>query len=116
MFDGRVRLSLAPVSTLHAIRLTMTGAAPAIVDAAHYGVDRASGEFWFLSAAPLLRQAHGGIEIEYDAGYGAASDAPIDLRQAVLIAFSALYENRAETAQVTASIAGLVAPYQRVRL
>jgi uncharacterized phiE125 gp8 family phage protein len=108
---GAVRLALAPLGAVHAVRVA--GADGAMI--AQGGERRVDleGRVW-LSGLPAPARALGGIEIEYDAGYGAAADVPGALRQAVLAVVAALYDDRTE--QGFAAARALARPFERVRL
>jgi uncharacterized phiE125 gp8 family phage protein len=98
---GRARLALAPVAALHEI---VVGGAPLSADACT--LDAEDGALALCAAGP--------ISVEYDAGYGAAADAPPALTQIVLVAVAALYAAR-ETPDFT--IADQMArPFVRGRL
>ena len=62
-----------------------------------------------------------GAEVVFSAGYGAASDVPEDLRQAVRLLLAHFYERRelAESDRFSAvpdALDGLLAPYRSIRL
>ena len=115
-----------PLIAVDAARLYDADGIASVWDAASYSVDvrwtpgrlcLKSGATW---PAPGRRQ--GGIEIDFQAGYGAnASDVPAALRQAVLMLVAHLYENReaiaGETAfEIPAGAAALLAPYRVLSL
>lgn len=68
------------------------------------------------------RRAQLGIEVDYEAGYGAATDVPADLKQAVAMLVGHWFEHReAAVVDVTATelplgVHALLAPYREVRL
>jgi uncharacterized phiE125 gp8 family phage protein len=115
-----------PLLAVDAVRLYDAEGNATVWDAANYSVDvrwtpgrlcLKSGWTW---PAPGRRQ--GGIEIDFQAGYGAnASDVPAALRQAVLMILAHLYENRElvageGTLEVPTGAAALLAPYRVLSL
>ena len=113
--DGAVRLALAPVATVHAIRVARADGAMIAV-AGPPRVD-ADGGLIRLASYPAPAFPVAGIEIEYSAGYGATEAAcPAPLRQAVLIAVAALYENREGETPLVDGARALAALYARVKL
>lgn len=122
-------LALGPVTALHHVKVyDADGAAGFTGGASDYAVDMASvpGRIAPMTTGfPCPGRAVGGVEIEYDAGHGAAaSDVPGPLRQAILLLVADAYAHRdaAERAEASvetplpAAVAGLFAPYQQVRL
>ena len=113
--DGAVRLALAPVTAIVAVRVV-----------------RADGSMAALSETPRLARDAGlirlasfpapafplaGIEIDYDAGFGDTEAAcPAPLRQAVLVTVAALYEGREGEAATPPAALALAAPFARVKL
>jgi len=73
-----------------------------------------------VAGMPVLRERLG-IEIDYDAGYGAAGDVPADLKQALLALVAHWFEHRDATVVAASGTAPagfdrLVAHYRAVRL
>lgn len=112
--DGAVRLALAPVAAVHAIRVAGVDGALAVHDGAR-SVDLADGLLW-TPTAPEPSRPVAGIEVEYDAGYAGVTDVPGPLRHAVLLLAAAHYEARAGAGPGVAAARLLAAPYDRVRL
>jgi uncharacterized phiE125 gp8 family phage protein len=111
--DGSLRLALAPVAAVHAVRaVSADGSFVTVGETVRIEDDR----IWLAApVSPALPV--GGVEIEYDAGYGAmATHPPAGLRQAVLLAVAALYEHRDGDSAALAAARTLAAPYARVRL
>jgi uncharacterized phiE125 gp8 family phage protein len=115
---GAVRLSVAPATEVHDIR----------VASADGGMDPLDPDDYALVSAPAPRikfsggpppspmSSIAGIEIEYEAGHGgSAQDAPEVLRQAIRLALAAAYEDRAGVAGLPEAAKALVAPF-RARL
>ena len=71
---------------------------------------------WLASyTAPAFPVA--GVEIDYEAGYGATEAAcPVPLRHAVLAMLAALYEARDGGAGLPDAARALAAPFARVKL
>lgn len=107
------RLPLAPISEILAIRLVEPGATTQVIATDRYVLEpdrhrpilRAKG-----TRFPHIGGAQS-IEIEFDAGFGAAwADVPAELRQAVLMLAADLYENR----QGGRALSGLPSPIERL--
>lgn len=113
--DGAARLALAPAPAVHALRVADAAGAMATV-VSGFRLDIADGVMWMRNPpAPGVPVA--GIEIEYDAGYGAAADdVPAPLRHAVLLLVATLYEGRDGEGPSMTAARVLVQPYRRVRL
>ena len=115
-FDARdaIRLRLAPIAALHEIRVS-----GAVVPAETYALDAAHDppRLRFSISPPSPSAAIAGIEIEYDAGYGAdAQDVPEALRQAVRLALAAAYEDRAGAIALPEAARALIGPFRIVHL
>lgn len=109
------RLALAPLGTIHVIRTARADGSMETL-AVTPRVDADAGLVW-LPTAPARALPFRGVEIEYDAGYGATAPAcPAALRQVVLIAVAALYENRDGGAGLPEAARVLAAPFARVKL
>ncbi len=126
---GAVVLALGPASAVHIVRTYSADGAAVTFDGANYELTPpvSAGRLVLTPGAswPQPGRAASGIEIEYDAGFGpAGSDVPGPLREAVGLLVSEAYAyrvggERAEEADETSlppAVAGLIAPYQRVRL
>lgn len=115
-----------PLLAIDAVRLYDADGNASAWDASSYTVDTRftpgrlclkTGWSW-----PTPGRRQGGIEIDFQAGYGGlASDVPAALRQAVLMGVAHLYENReavsAESAaEIPAGAAALLAPYRVLSL
>jgi uncharacterized phiE125 gp8 family phage protein len=115
-----------PLVAVDEVRLYDAGGNAMVWDAASYQVDTRytpgrlclkTGWLW-----PLPGRRQGGIEIDFQAGYGAsASDVPAALRQAVLMLVAHLYENREAVAtggafEIPQGAGALLAPYRVLSL
>lgn len=122
-------LATGPVSAVHAVTTTSADGAVTTLDAASYTLDEASipgrlglvsGSVWATDARDFL-----GFSVAYDAGYGTSgSDAPGPLRDAIMLLIADAYAYRdageraldADELPLPPAVAGLIAPYQQVRL
>ncbi len=121
---GEIRLPLSPVGAITAARVyDLLGAAQPVAPGslqlervADPPVVRVVGE------VPEIGRAHGAIEIDVVAGYGATADAvPALLRQAVLRLAARWFEQRGDVVgrdaqALPVEIMTLLAPFRRVRL
>ncbi len=105
---GAARLSRGPLVSVEAIRVD--GAA-ATGFAARFGTrpGLVSGP------PPNPRAVHGGIEVDFTAGFGAAEDVPAPLAQALLVLIAHAYDHRDEEAPLAPAEPWLAA-FRRVRL
>lgn len=105
---GAQPLSLAPVSSLAAVR---------VGGVALDGVSTDGARLIFATPPPAPIPALNGIEIDYVAGFSAAASAvPESLRQAIGLIVAALYEGRTGEARIPEAARALMAAHQRVRL
>ena len=118
-----VRLPLAPVASVSAIRVYDANGQPQSLAASTWRLAGAPDQARLVFSAPPPQPGRtaAGIEIDIVAGYGVASDAPAPLRQAILMLVALWYENRGDGATalgatVPLAIAALLAPYMRGRL
>ncbi len=123
-----LRLARGPVSTLHHVKTIDEDGTETSLDLGKIALDghSAPGRVSLMTGAcwPDPGRPLAGIQIEYDAGYGAAaSDAPEPLREAVQLLVAEAYEGRVppsadakSAAQLSPRVAGLLAPYRTVRL
>ncbi len=118
-----VFLPRPPLRSIAAIRLYDAAGDATLWDSACYRVEtfHTPGRLVLADSAvwPLPGRAQSGIEIDFEAGYGAAADVPAPIRQAILMLLAHYFENREQMA-LSQSFAlpgadALLAPY-RVRL
>ena len=124
--SGRLPLLPAPLRTLLAVRVFRADGTAQLLDPAGFGIDRIAAPAVLTferGALPAPGRIAGGIELDIEAGYGAAaSDVPEPLRQAIRLLVAHWYENRAliaasgEVARVPYSVAGLIAPSRVISL
>jgi hypothetical protein len=117
------RLPLAPLATVSAVRVYDAGGQPQALAAALWRLADApdKARLVFTAAPPNPGVVAGGIEIDVVAGYGAASDVPAALRQAILMLVADWFENRGDAdaggpQNLPKRVTTLVAPYRRGRL
>jgi uncharacterized phiE125 gp8 family phage protein len=123
---SQFRLGLAPVTQVYHVKVYAADDSETVLDPANYYVDVVStparlalrgGGIW-----PIPGRAADGVEIEYDAGYGEdPASVPRPLVEALHLLVAELYENRlpAERATEVAlplAVAGLLAPFARLKL
>jgi len=123
--SGVLPLLPAPLRALVAVRVHDAAGNAQAVDPQSLGLDKVAAPAVLTferGALPPPGRRAGGIEIDIEAGYGAAADVPEPLRQAVRLLLSHWYENRAliaasgEVASVPASALSLIAPFRVVSL
>jgi uncharacterized phiE125 gp8 family phage protein len=116
---GAGLLGASPVREIYALRLFDAAGETMIVSSLSYRLDAqdAQPRLVFEAGAPIPLRALGGIEIEYDAGYGGDIAAvPSKLRLAVLHVVAALYEAREGLTPLPEAARALASPFAPVRL
>jgi uncharacterized phiE125 gp8 family phage protein len=121
-----LRVPVAPLIAVDAVRIYDAEGAPIVVDADDYEVDTASapGRLVLAATAPSpVGRAVNGIEIDVTAGYGATTlDVPSPLRHAVMMLVAHWYEHRGAVGHDLAALAAplgfeaLTAPYRILAL
>jgi uncharacterized phiE125 gp8 family phage protein len=123
--DGRIAAAPAPLRSVTAARVYKDDGTTTDIDTQAFVLDTASAPGVIAFAPWSLAQpgrAVGGIEIEFEAGYGdTAADVPEPLRQALRLLLSHWYENRGLVADhvvalLPATVAALIAPYRVLSL
>ncbi|GER08225.1 hypothetical protein GCM10007972_17500 [Iodidimonas muriae] len=120
--NGPVCLPKPPLLSVEAVRLIHRAGETQILDPLLYRVEsRAEPGFLVATSVggfPKAGQRHGGIEIDFSAGYGpAAQDIPAPIRHAILLVVASLYQQRGGTGHILAqSVRSLLGPYRMVRL
>lgn len=121
-------LPIAPLQTVDAVTVYDSAGTGTVFDAAHYFLDAVSNPARLVlhGTAPWPRPGRraNGIEIAVTAGFGGAGeDVPGPIRQALLLLVAHWYEAREPVtpggmvnAPLPGTIAGLLAPYRKVRL
>jgi uncharacterized phiE125 gp8 family phage protein len=123
--SGRLALLPVPLRALTAVRIYQEGGAAQALDPDGFALDAASAPAQLTVPRDMPRpgRALAGIEIDFEAGYGAsADDVPEPLRHAIQILVAHWYENRGvigasgEVALLPESAAALIAPYRVLAL
>ena len=97
--DGdSIELRQGPVQAVTGVYLYNTAGAAIALDGSYYAADVQGARLSLHLAPPAPAQALSGIEIRYDAGYGAAADVPVVFKQAVMQTAGYLYANRGDVA------------------
>lgn len=111
-------LALGPVTAVQAVRVADASGALVEVSASAYQLDGAASppRLLFFQSIPSPARLTRGVEIDYEAGFGAPADVPAALRQACLIVLAAFYEARSGEAPFPQAAASLLAPFRRPRL
>lgn len=115
-----IRVPLAPVLSVEAVRFFDAAGVETLVDAGLYQLRRGS-EPALVTLKPGFPDAAGGIEVDLVAGFGpSASDVPEPLRHAVRMLVAYWFENRGDevhkSARLPADVALMIAPYRSLRL
>lgn len=115
-----IRVPLAPVLLVEAVRVFDAAGVETLVDAAHYRLRRGS-EPALVTLGSGFPAAPGGVEVDLVAGFGpSAIDVPEPLRHAVRMLVAYWFENRGDEAhqraQLPADVALMIAPYRSLRL
>jgi uncharacterized phiE125 gp8 family phage protein len=123
--DGLIALAPAPLQQVTAARVYLEDGTTQSIDLTAFVVDKASAPAR-LAFAPWALPAPGraiaGIEIDMTVGYGAASDVPEPLRQAIRLLVAHWYENRglvavgSTIAQLPVAATALMAPFRVLSL
>jgi uncharacterized phiE125 gp8 family phage protein len=116
---GAALLEASPVRGIDAVRLLDADGDTTIIPESSYRLDGqdAQPRLVFSASAPLPLRAIGGIEIDYDAGYGeSVASVPSKLRVAILHVVAALYEAREGLGALPQAARALAAPFTPVRL
>jgi uncharacterized phiE125 gp8 family phage protein len=123
--DGRIAVTPVPLREVVAARVYRLDGSPQAIDVDAFVANVASAPAvlgFTLGAVPAPGRAVGGIELDFEAGYGdAANDVPEPLRQAIRVLTAHWYENRGVLAEGGAAVlpqsaATLIAPYRVLSL
>ena len=123
---GEVRLPVAPLSALTAIRAFDEDGDEHAIGLAQFLVEAGGTPARLVlpgtvAGMPVLRQRFG-IEIDYVAGFGDAADVPQELKQALLVLVAHWFEHRdavviaGSGAVIPFGFDRLIAPWREVRL
>lgn len=115
-FASVLRLPLAPVSAVAAIRWTDSAGTTSTISATNYTLfEDARGAFVrFVDgyAWPADFAARAAVEVEFTAGYGVAADVPADLVLAIKMMVANWFDRR-EIGEIPLGVSALIAPYRR---
>jgi uncharacterized phiE125 gp8 family phage protein len=121
--DGAITLPVGPVMQITDVVIYGDDDGQAILDAAHYFLDRVSRPARLAlrngRPRPVAGRKVNGIEVKFLAGFGvAASAAPPDIRQALLLTIAAWHADRgeAQSASLPLMARALIAPFREHRL
>jgi uncharacterized phiE125 gp8 family phage protein len=121
--DDSLTIPLDPLTSVNEIVIYGDSDTPAVLDPAHYFVDRAAWPARVVlrhgRSAPQPGRVANGIEIKVTAGFGATpASVPQELKQAILLTVAAWFANRGDEqgASLPLMAMGLIRPYRRVRL
>ena len=109
-------LPLANVTAVGAVEVIAPDGSADAVDAERWTLIRDESFPELVGSLPAVPTG-GHVRVTFTAGFGAWDDVPHDLRQAVLMLSTRFYEDRgAEEAGLPSAIAGLLAPWRRMRM
>ena len=115
-----VRIARAPVASIDAVTVYDGAGMASVLDAGLYSLDAASrpARLAVSDLAPDPGSAVNGIEIDFTAGYGAATDVPGPLRLAIRRLVAHWYQHRegAQEGDMPGPVAALIAPYRLLGL
>jgi uncharacterized phiE125 gp8 family phage protein len=121
--NGTIAVPLEPLQSVDEIRIHSDDNLFAVLDPAHYYVDKAEAPprvaLRHDRERPQASRIVAGIEVRVTAGYGLGpTDVPQDLKQALLLTVGAWFSNRGEEAVTKPPMMAdaLIAPYRRMRL
>jgi uncharacterized phiE125 gp8 family phage protein len=122
---GRIAVTPVPLRQVTAARVYRADGSTQSIDLQAFAVDKASAPAVLAFSAwalPAPARAVAGIEFDIEVGYGAASDVPEPLRQAIRLLVAHWYENRGLiaighlVAELPATATALIAPFRVLSL
>jgi uncharacterized phiE125 gp8 family phage protein len=121
-FSDEMEIPKAPLQSVTSIKYIDTDGNTQTLSTSVYTVDADSDPGKVLLAYnqswPSVRSVNHAVTIRFDAGYGAATDVPEPIRQAMLLLIGHYYENRQQvivgtiTASLPMAVDALLAPYK----
>ncbi|MBS0273737.1 MAG: phage head-tail connector protein [Proteobacteria bacterium] len=119
--NGIVEIPLPPLQSVASVTAYAMDGTPIVLDASTYQFDSAASPARLAlkpnASPPVNLRALNAIAIAFTAGYGAASDVPAPLQQAILQIAAVLYAHRGdEAAELPQDALALLAPYRVVKL
>lgn len=104
-------LPRGPVQSITAVRSIARDGTPTTISSAIYFLNAAKDALFFDTHVQGVR-----VEIDYSAGYGAASDIPKAIKQGMLAHIAALYDAREDSGKVPMASAALYHPFRTIRI
>jgi len=120
--EAPVRFPRPPLIGVDAVRIFDTDGGSSLVDPTRYHVESRAEPGFLLPAQgeslPRPERRHGGIEIDFTAGFGESwNDVPSPIRQALLMMIAELYEHRGRASPVIAgAVRCLLDPFRMISL
>lgn len=120
--EGPVRFPRPPLLAVDAVRVFDADNVASLVDPARYHVESRAEPGFLLptdgESLPRPGRRHGGIEIDFTAGFGEGwNDVPAAIRQALLMMIAELYEHRGRASPVIAGeVRCLLDPFRMISL
>lgn len=121
-----VAIPMAPLKAVTAVTVKRADGTPIVVPPTSYLVDMASKPprlVWNATARPDPGVVANGIEIEFEAGFGAtAAHVPAPLRHAILMLVAHWYEHRdpieigSNATRIPDAVSDLIQPFRKIRL
>ena len=121
-----VELPLRPVQSIESVRVKIDDDRETLLSSDYYILECTNQSAQLISQSGIWPQPsvpRGGIEIEFIAGFGEASElVPAPIRQALLMLVAHWYENREpvsvgqSASQIPDTVSALLMPYRKVRL
>lgn len=113
--DCMIAIPLPPLIAVTALTVFARDGGATVLDPAFYRVDRAASRLVLGRDAPA--NPSDAVAVAFSAGYGAATDVPAPIRQAILALVAELYEHRGETAdELPRAALALLAPYRVLKI
>lgn len=120
--DGKLRLPLAPATSIVSVRYTDEANIQQTVSSTNYTLATDDlGPYVRLSSTYILPALYAErddvVRVEYAAGYGAAAAVPAPIKTAILFHCQALYERESDVRdRLMAAHDALVSPFDRIGL
>lgn len=120
--EGPVRFPRPPLIAVEAVRVVDAQGTASLVDPAKYHVENRAEPGFLLPAdgtgLPRPGRRHGGIEIDFTAGFGESwNDVPAPIRQALMMMIGELYEHRGRAQPAIAGeVRCLLEPFRMISL
>jgi uncharacterized phiE125 gp8 family phage protein len=106
-----IRLPMGPVQSVQSVTVIHSDGSSEEITASAYVLMNDRQTLHFSSCPP-----HEKLEIIYTAGYGAAEDVPVSIRQGMLAQLAMLYDERGQGTGLPEVARALYQPYREVRI